>query len=108
MPQFQVDTDQVATEIVSRIRTAAKQRVDEAKLVKTASDNSRRARVVLELQAIDKELDLYGDDRNEIEEKVGAALSVPKQFGKIVKEASIQALGSLGGKWGDFRSSLGL
>lgn len=109
MANPQLDTHALANGVVQRIRTASRQQLNEAQLAKTASDQRRRTRVILELVEIRRDLsDLDPLDREEVERKAGAAFDVPAQFGRIIKEASIDALGSLGSYWAQFYAALGL
>ncbi len=77
-------------------------------MVRKASTDLRRQSVIAELRKIDLELARYPQDRLEIEKKMGTAFKLSNEFGQILKEASIQALGALGGKWATFYAALGL
>lgn len=109
MAQPQIDTSAVARNIVQRVRGAAQQTLSESRLTKTASVDSRRSRVITELAKIKRELaPLDSDVRLEIEREAGDELGVPEEFGMILKEAGLQALGNLGHHWSQLFGSVGL
>lgn len=109
MPQSQPDNDALAKALIKRIRDAGAQQLNEVRLAKTASDNSRRGRVMSELVEIEGELAaLSSTDRAEVERKVGGEFGVAGQFAKLLKEASIQALGQLSTYWSTFFAAVGI
>jgi len=67
--------------------------------------------VIRELVRIKGELnalDLEASDRADAERKAGEELRVPGKFGQIIKEASIDALGTIGSHWMLFFGNLGI
>lgn len=110
-----LDPDKLAKEYIRRIREAGQMRLGESHLAKTASTDSRRQRVLDEVATIDGELHrlrstghLDFGEQNEVVQALGDEFGVPEDIKRILKEASIRALGELGAEWAAFFRALGL
>lgn len=109
-----LDPDKLAKEYIRRIREAGKMQLGESHLAKTASTDARRQRVLDEVATIDTELQrlrntghLDFGEQDEVVQAIGDEFGVPEDIKRILKEASIRALGNLSGYWARFFAGVG-
>lgn len=110
MAQNQTDPNALAKTLAKQIRDAAKIQFGEQYVAKTASDNSRRTRVLKAVVDADEELAALGSaDRAKAQKTLAAELGVTNEgMVTVLKEASIQALTTLGTHWIQFFGALGI